>query len=140
MNKNESALLSMSKQQWNETESLWVFVKISNDFYKLSQVFRWFYFHYYLFMCSSIFLIILWEKNCWNTSETKKKFLQYLWSDSQKTIPEISWEQCSHKRFPTNFTEQHNLNSSNLFPNSKPLRYVSYHKSLVVLCRNCEVK
>lgn len=49
----------------------------------------------------------------------KNLFLQYLWSDSKK-IPEISCENIVLMRFLTNFTVQHNLNSLNLFPNSKP--------------------
>lgn len=50
----------------------------------------------------------------------KKLLLQYLWSDSEKKIPEISCKDIVLMRFPTNCTEQHNLNTLNLFPVSKP--------------------
>lgn len=78
-----------------------------------------FYLHYYSFSCTSILLISIWEQNCRNTSG-KKLFLQYLWSDLEKQIPEISCENIVLMRFLTNFTDQHNLNSLNLFPVSKP--------------------
>lgn len=77
-----------------------------------------FYLHYYSFSCTSIPLISIWEQNCRNTSG-KKLFLQYLWSDLEKQIPEISCENIVLMRFLTNFTDQHNLNSLNLFPVSK---------------------
>lgn len=138
VNKNEGALFTMTKQQWNERKSFSLYQNFKLIFMKFLQWFVDFLFSllfiYVPFHISNMELV--------RTAEIclkQKKFLQYLWSDSQKTVPEISWEQCSHMRFPTNFTDQQNLNSLNLFPNSKRLRYVSYHKCLV-MCRNCGVK
>lgn len=71
MNKNEGARFSLTKQQWKKRKSLTLYQNFKLIFLNFLQYFVDFYFHYYSFMCSSIFLIILWEKNCKNVWSKK---------------------------------------------------------------------
>lgn len=131
MNKNEGALFSMTKQHWNEKKSLSLYQNFKLIFINFLQWFVDFLFSllfiYGKFHISNYLVRKGLQKYVWN----KKVLAVFMIWFTEDSTGNLMWEQCSHMRFPTNFIDQHNLNSLNLFPNSECLRYVSFHKCLI---------